>query len=126
MAVQKRLSILVVDDKKIWLNLLATVFSRAGWDTRAARSCFEALRELRTRPADCLVAEQRLSDGRADAIRRAMSADPSIKPCPFVVLSADPLDEPEAVRGGGADAFMTKGADLRGLVRIIKKLTAAS
>lgn len=124
MTPEKPLSILVVDEKKIWLNLLAAVFSRAGWRTRSAHSCFEALRELRTLPADCLVAEYRLPDGRADGIRRAMSADPSIKPCPFIMLSADALEGPDAARECGADAFVPKGSDLKELVGMIKRLTS--
>jgi CheY-like chemotaxis protein len=120
---KKRVSILVVDEKKIWQNLLAAVFSRAGWETRSAHTCFEALKELRSRPADCLVAEYRLPDGRAGRIREEMSADPSVRPCPMVVLSADALDEPEAVRECGADAFAVKGTGLPELVGIIKRLT---
>jgi len=113
--------VLVVDDEETWRELYVERLTAAGHDVRAARDGSEALEEMRTKVAEIVVLDIRMSPSGRHLLRSIMLFWPGV---PVVVSSAY-----GGYRGDAdfmkATAFVEKTPDLGELVDAIAGILAA-
>ena len=101
--------VLIVDDEKDLLDLLAYNFEREGYRVRAARDGVEALELARETPPDLIVLDIMMP--RMDGIEacRRIRSDALLRKLPIIMLTAR-TEEEDQIEGleSGADIYLSK------------------
>lgn len=102
-------NVLICEDDPVQLKVLLAAFCRAGYDTFAARSPGQALRQLENKHPDVIVSDVRLEEG--DAFELLQGAQRIGLDAPMVMISAFSSDSlrARAVRAGAAGFFEKTG-----------------
>jgi cellulose synthase/poly-beta-1,6-N-acetylglucosamine synthase-like glycosyltransferase/DNA-binding response OmpR family regulator len=122
--VQRRGSILVVDDDEMILALVSEGLVRAGFDVTTADSGLEALRQLAEAVPDLVVSDVNMPDMNGFELVAALRGSAALRHVPLVFLTtrSDTGDVLEGLRLG-SDDYLTKPFDLAVLVaRVSSKL----
>ncbi len=112
--------ILVVDDEPAWLQILAYILKKKGYEVRGESSAAAALEALKTFRPDMIVSDVRMPDMNGfdflDRVRRSRK----ISRTPFVFISAiDDEESKNAARNLGATDYLTKPFNEDDVVRIL-------
>jgi CheY-like chemotaxis protein len=119
-------SILVVDDDEILRSSTAWLLRLTGYNVSTAFDGLDALAQLRTAPAPCLILldlQMPVMDGFTFRVHQQM--DPTLAHIPVVLVSALTNLPEEAIRLGAAD-FLHKPADPAELLAVIARHTRSS
>jgi CheY-like chemotaxis protein/two-component sensor histidine kinase len=120
--------VLVVDDDETARDLLATVIERHGGRSVAASSTLEALRIIRSRRVDVLVADLLMPGPDGTELVRALRTReaPLARRLPAVALTACADSEAEArARRAGFQMYLSKPTPWRALVDAVSTLARA-
>ncbi len=111
-AVTTPIRILVVDDNRLILRLVALMLEEVGFEAVPADSVEAALAIARADPPDLCIVDQEMPGRTGADLVRALrwSGDARLCRVPVVGLSAYPQAEPE-LRAAGARAFVRKPVD---------------
>ncbi len=112
--------ILVVDDERMWRDILGRVFSGAGYRVLTAGSCAAAIAALRAARPDCVVLDFNLSDGNSLPVRDEIRALWGWS-LPVVIFSSDPAAQ-ACAETGGSGSFLLKLAPMEELLAMVKGL----
>lgn len=119
--------ILVIDDTRENLRLLATMLSDAGYKVRKAINATLALKAVEVAKPDLIVLDIKLPDLDGYEVCRQLKAQAQTADIPIIFISAldEVLDKVKAFEVGGVD-YITKPFDIQEvLVRIKNQLTIA-
>jgi two-component system, OmpR family, phosphate regulon response regulator PhoB len=110
-------SVLIVDDERDLVEVLAYNLRRAGFEPLTAASCGEAIAGLAARVPDLVLLDVMLPDGSGVEVLRALRAEPRSRHVPVIMLTARgaELDRVLAFELG-ADDYVTKPFSVRELV----------
>jgi two-component system, OmpR family, alkaline phosphatase synthesis response regulator PhoP len=101
--------ILVVDDDRQIVRLIASYLDQAGYQVLTAYDGATALRTIRTERPDLVVLDLMLPDQDGRAITRIVRADPSQASLPIIMLTARAEDADKIVGLElGADDYIAK------------------
>jgi chemotaxis protein histidine kinase CheA len=122
-----RRTVLVVEDSQTTREMERQALEDAGYDVLVATDATEALRLVRARSVDAVVADVQLPGMDGYALTRELKADPLYRTRPIILVTS--LDSEDARRSGaiaGADAFLTKthGSDAQFLAALEHLLAA--
>lgn len=112
--------VLVVDDDRLVLALVADALTTIGQPVVTARTVMEAEALLERRPLLALL-DFHLPAARGDALCRTIRLDPVAGDLPIVMITG--RDRPDALRrsfAAGADDFLYKPLDARGLTEKVR------
>ena len=104
--------ILAVDDSVTYLQALADVLRKEGYDVSLARSGEEALELLAVQPVDCILLDVMMPGLSGQETCRRIKAAPTVRHIPLIMLTA--LEDREAMIEGlvaGADDYISKSGD---------------
>lgn len=119
-------SVLLVDDDRLWLNVLERRLVREGFRVSTATSATGALRAIREAAVDLIVADLRMPRMDGLELRDQIASEPASASIPFVFLSGS-LEEPERQAGRklGVQHFLDKTGSLEELAALARSLTAS-
>ncbi|HET7824635.1 MAG TPA: response regulator, partial [Anaeromyxobacter sp.] len=123
-------TVLVIDDERDMLALLAANLRGAGFETLLADSAERALAQLHDRVPDLVLLDLMLPDLPGAEVCRRIRADPRTRAVPIVICSARG-DEIDRVVGFelGADDYVTKPFSIQELVlrlrAVLRRVTGA-
>jgi DNA-binding response OmpR family regulator len=113
--------VLVADDEPLTADMLALMLAFRGYDVVCAHDGAEALARARDLRPDILLLDVLMPGMEGPAVVRALRADAEPLDCPVVLFSS--FDEEEiAWRDAGADLFLQKPLDIRGLPDVVEAL----
>lgn len=115
--------ILVVDDNRLVLEVVADFFAPHGWEVVKAGDGVEALRALETFHPDVIVADILMPNLDGWGLYDAVRSRPDLAEVPYVFLTVD-ADLPQRLRAlhQGADDFMPKPFEVEELHARIERL----
>ncbi len=117
-----RMRVMVVDDNRVWGNLLVEYLEGEGWHAQ----CFDRLQsmaEVKAYRPDIVLMDLDMPVVRGDDLLRDMRQCPELKSIPVIMLTgATRLDDDIVAL---SQSWLTKPVDLRMLSRRIHELTAA-
>ena len=119
--------ILIVDDDKQIVRLVASYLEQAGYQTLAAYDGTTALRAIRTERPDLVVLDLMLPDQDGWAITRQVRADASLARLPIIMLTAR-VDDTDRIVGLelGADDYVAKPFNPREVVARVRAVLRRS
>jgi CheY-like chemotaxis protein len=120
------LRILVVDDHHLILRLLGMILEGAGHVPLAVESGALALMEARRDPPDLCIVDEVMPVLSGSEIIRAFRAspDPRLARLPIIGISGRPGSR-EALFAAGADAFLAKPIDEKGILATLEAIRPA-
>ena len=120
----KRDSVLVIDDEPYLLQSLCEFLDKAGFAVSFATSCKQAIDAFRLGPPDAAVIDYLLPDGNAlDLIDRFRAIDPMV-PC-IVLTGHASIDLAVKAIKSGAEQFVCKPVELSALRVIVERAVDA-
>jgi len=119
------LKILLADDSRPWLKLLARALAPYDYEICSAASCEDAVRMSGLFRPDCLILDFYLGDGTALDVCARLKADKDTRHTPVIILSADPDVEESAYGDCGAKKFLLKTESLSKIPEIVAGLVNA-
>ncbi|HKY32239.1 MAG TPA: response regulator [Candidatus Polarisedimenticolia bacterium] len=101
--------VLVVDDSQLLRQVLADALAPAGFEVSSAADGLEALRELRQRRPDLVIADIIMPNMDGWALCAEVRRDPATRDIPFIFLTTE-SDVPKRIKGleMGADDYVVK------------------
>jgi DNA-binding response OmpR family regulator len=123
----RRPSILVVEDERDLLELIAYNLAREGFEVRTSQDGEDALMRLRAEPADLVVLDLMLPGIQGMELLRIMREDRRTAPVPVILLTAR-TEETDRVLGleMGADDYIGKPFSPRELVARVRAVLRRS
>jgi len=115
-------TILVVDDEKIWRNLLSRLLRTANYEVHTATGCADGIRLAELHKPDCILLDFHLTDGTAADVCLSVRSREDIKKTPIIIFSSDPDKEIISYAQCRADKFVLKGIPLTKLLAVIEIL----
>ncbi|MGQ0561555.1 MAG: response regulator [Gemmatimonadota bacterium] len=115
--------VLVADDEPSTAEMLALMLGFTGYDVTRAYDGAEALELARTVDPDVLLLDVRMPKLQGTDVARRVKADPKLAGKIVVLFSSADEDEVQW-RASGADAFLRKPIDIRGLPAVLRRLLA--
>ena len=113
-------SVFVVDDNPLNLELVTDVLEAAGHAVRRAGSAPDALAAVRREPPDLILMDIGLPGMDGYEALRALRADPATAAIPVVALTAYAMaGDRERAREAGFDGYITKPIDTRSFARAV-------
>lgn len=104
--------VLVVDDSKVFRDLVAMLLENEGFRVRTAVDGADAVQQLAARPPDALVLDLIMPNGNGEDVLRARQEQQLAPDAYVVVLTADDSPErPAELAGLGVTEFVTKPFD---------------
>ncbi|HTP13649.1 MAG TPA: response regulator [Bacteroidota bacterium] len=114
--------ILVVDDEPAWLQILAYILNKKGYEVRGESSAAAALEALKTFKPDMIVSDVRMPDMNGFDFLDHVKHSRKVSKTPFVFISAiDDEESRNAARNLGATDYLTKPFNEDDVVRILTK-----
>ena len=132
-AMDKKVSILIVDDEALIRDNLASLLERSGFKVAVAVDGQDALTKLSHVGADLIVLDVMMENMWAgydvNQKLKFQSGEDSIRKVPIVMVSS--IEEPPAARFARSaesvmitpDAYLTKPLDVRGFLDTVRSLT---
>ena len=114
-------TILVIDDEKIWRNLLIRFLTIFHYTVHTAATCEEGNRMAESHRPDCVLVDGNLTDGKAADVCSFIRSSKDLLNTPIIVLSSDPDEELYAYESK-ADGFYLKGTSLYKIMACIESL----
>jgi CheY-like chemotaxis protein len=117
--------ILVVDDSKMFRNLVGAPLVEAGYEVRLVdpTSVCDVLKQMHAFDPDLLVTDYWMPTCNGAALVRALRADPAFQALKIVMLSSHGADELDAqLRSCEVNAFLPKSKGLQALVSLAGEL----
>jgi len=118
--------ILVIDDDKLWRNILTRFLAASNYKVHSAATCNDGIKLAGSLRPDCIVLDFHLTDGTAADVCLRVRSREDIKTTPIVVLSSDPDAEMIAYGECRADKFILKTVPLESILLSIEDLIASS
>ena len=119
--------ILLVEDERQQREMLALMFSAAGYAVDAVPSAEEALARLRGHPPGIVVTDVKLTGMDGFTLFETALADPASAGIPFVFITGYNDDGAIArVRALGAAGYVTKPYDLGHLLEVVGAILPAA
>jgi CheY-like chemotaxis protein len=120
---KKSQRILIVDDDKFVLQILAKILEKAGCEVDSVETGQEALRKLGTQTCDAAVIDVRLQDMNGlDLLDRIHKIAPDMMK---IILTGYPSDEDRnRALASGADYYLAKPIKSETLIEIVRALQA--
>ena len=112
--------ILVVDDDVPILMLMSKVLQEFGFEPVTASSGASAIDEARRHKPALLLLDRKMPGMNGDEVIRAIHEESELAQTPVIVLSGEPMTEPE-IRKIGAVAAILKPFELQALVELVRK-----
>ena len=105
----KKSSILVIDDEPALRVGLAALIKRQGYDVVTACDGYDGLKKAKDTMPALILSDVMMPPPNGFEVRRIMSQDPQLASIPFIFLTArtDTVDRVNGIRGG-ADDYITK------------------
>lgn len=120
----KRDSLLVIDDEPYLLKALCEYLDTAGYAVSFATSCKQAVEAFRLGPPDAVVVDYRLPDGNAlELMERFRAIDPLV-PC-IVLTGHASIDLAVKAIKSGAEQFICKPVELSALRVVVERAVDA-
>ncbi len=114
--------ILVVDDEPAWLQILAYILRKKGYEVREESSAAAALETLKSYKPDMIVSDVRMPDMDGFDFLGHVRRSRKHSKTPFVFISAiDDEDSKGAARDLGATDYLTKPFNEDDVVRILSQ-----
>ncbi len=124
---ERRRTILIVDDSRALLEVLETAFGDAGYAVATATDGEEVLRKLASSEPDALLLDIYMPRLNGADVCRVVKAHPHWKKIHLVVMSSRVSDDEAATyRRLGADEVLKKPFDVDELVRSVSKRIGAA
>lgn len=123
---ERRRRVLLVEDDALIRRMLGEKLRRKGYHVDLAESIAEAVARHREGPPDVIVSDDRLPDGRAADLLRALRGDGEARP--VVVVSGLGPDQDRAIAGAlrsPRTAFVQKPADVEALLAAFDALLSS-
>jgi len=115
--------VLVVDDERDLLDLLAFNLKRAGYDVRTATTGREAVAAIAARAPDLIVLDVMLPEMSGTAVASHVRANPETAHIPILMLTAKSQESDQVVGlAAGADDYVTKPFSVKVLTARIAAL----
>ncbi|MBM4107228.1 MAG: response regulator transcription factor [Phycisphaerae bacterium] len=115
--------ILVVDDERDIVDLLAFNLRRAGYDVATALTGREALAALARRAPDLVILDVMLPQFSGVEIAQRIRTDPSLRQVPILMLSAKASEADQLVGlSSGADDYVTKPFSVKLLLARVESI----
>jgi CheY-like chemotaxis protein len=120
--VNRSCKVLLADDDPEIREVVAIVLEPYGFETLVAADGEEAIRLVKLNPdIDVIVADLMMPRVSGGELLKALTADPSLRHIPVIVLSGDNSAK-ETARSLGATACLQKPVDLSELVARLRQL----
>src|SRR6185312_4291486 len=120
----KRDSLLVIDDEPYLLQSICEFLSKSGYAVSFATSCAQALEAFRHGPPDAVVVDYVLPDGNAlELLERFRAIDPMV-PC-IVLTGHASIDLAVKAIKNGAEQFICKPVELAALRVVVERAVDA-
>jgi len=105
----KKSSILVIDDEPALRVGLAALIKRQGYEVITASNGYDGLKKAKDTVPALILSDVMMPPPNGFEVRRIMSQDPQLASIPFIFLTArtDTIDRVNGIRGG-ADDYITK------------------
>ena len=118
--------VLIVDDDRGSLELLAVALLESGFTIRTADSAREALLEARRLPPSLILLDVMMPEIDGFQLCATLKEDPRLSGIPVVLISATGADRHFRERSSsvGAADYLTKPVDLPSLVHTVRRLAA--
>lgn len=102
-------SILIVDDDKTYLRILAAVLSPLGYRVQTLRESSQVLAQLRQQPCDLILLDIQMPEISGIELCRVLKADPDLAAIPVIFITGNEAESVliEAFEAGCAD-YVTK------------------
>jgi len=114
-------TILIAEDHKFSLTLLARYFQAFGFTIYPAATCGEVIKLADQYKPDCFLLDYHLADRTADDICRFVRGNEYLKKAPIIILSADTEQAINSYEICQADAFIEKGKPYSELLALVKR-----
>lgn len=116
-------SVLVVDDNPLNLELATHVLERAGHTVRQASSGPEALQAVRNEPPGLILMDIGLPGMDGYAVLGELKKDPATSGIPVVALTAYAMaEDQQRALASGFDGFITKPFEVKSLVPALAQI----
>jgi putative two-component system response regulator len=120
---QKRATVLVVDDEARNVKLIETLLHAEGYATLAARNGSEAIALAETAQPDLILLDVMMPDMDGFETVARLKADPRTKPVPVIMVTAlDDRDSKLRALQAGAEEFLSKPIDRADLTVRVRNL----
>jgi PAS domain S-box-containing protein len=100
---------LVVDNERFCVQILKDILTQAGFTVSTATDGMEAMEALRRDPPDVLFLDLVMPRIDGDRVFHYVRQDPRTAQIPVVIVSGTLAEDPDALLGLGADAYVAKG-----------------
>jgi CheY-like chemotaxis protein len=122
MALQRKRSILVVDDEPTWLLVMSRYLTSQGYSVQVANSGAEALSALASFTPDLILSDVRMPDMNGFDLVDMIKKQPATRTTPVVFISAiDDFDARRVARDVGAVDYLVKPLDEHDVGSLLKK-----
>lgn len=119
-----KLTILVLDDSEIVLNMISLALMDAGFEVKAASSLVEFDRILSQLEPDIILTDIKMPEISGDNVCRVLKQKHNTKLIPIVLFSTlDEKELAELAERAGADGYVCKDAGIDEIVNRIQSLT---
>jgi len=115
-------TILIAEDHKFSLTLLARYFQASGFTVYPTATCGEAIKLADQYKPDCFLLDYHLVDRTADDICRFVRGNEYLKKSPIIILSGDTEQAIDSYEICQADAFIEKGKSYDEIMAVIRRL----
>ncbi len=115
-------SVLVVDDRRVNLDLASSILEGSGYELTTARTMGEALRLAREAAPDLIMSDVCMADGSGYDFIQAVKADPRLRSIPFVFVTSTMTSEADRRKGLalGAARYLFRPIESQDLLREIE------
>ena len=100
--------VLVADDDKLLVALIQETLEEAGYQVLPAFDGMEVLDHVRREAPDCIVLDLVLPKLDGAQVCHHLKEDPRLRSIPIIVLTGTVPEDPQWLRGVGADAYIVK------------------
>jgi CheY-like chemotaxis protein len=123
----RRARVLIVDDERANRQLLEIMLEPEGYELLLATNGEEALAMVERQPPDLMVLDVMMPGMNGYVVTSRMKSNPATRHIPVLVLSSlDDQNSRAHAAGAGADGFLSKPVDRRGLCDLVRTMLLAS
>ena len=115
---EKRKTVLIVDDDEIILRTFTRILTRSGYNTENAASGEQAMLKLLERNYDAAIVDVRLPDENGVELLARMPAT-AANMVKIIITGFPTIENHRAAERNGADAYVEKPVDPEKLLRIV-------